>query len=65
MEATKAPAFFLSRRIGQTYYTVNVRFSDHATQTMEEKLLHMIQNETVDFYENCGIIPNATNEPSV
>ena len=61
MEATKAPAFFLSRRIGQNYYTVNVRFSDHATQTMEEKLLHMIQNETLDFYENCGIIPNATN----
>lgn len=65
MEATKVPAFSLSRRIGQTYYTVNVRFSNHATQTMEEKLLHMIQNETVDFDENCGIIPNATDEPSV
>jgi hypothetical protein len=65
MEATKTPAFSLSRRIGQTYYTVNVRFNDHATQTMEEKLLHMIQNETVDFDENCGIIPYATNEPSV
>jgi len=65
MEATKAPAFSLSRRIGQTYYTVNVRFSDHATQTMEVKLLHMIQNETVDFDENCGIILHATNEPSV
>ena len=65
MEATKAPTFFLSRRIGQTYYTVNVRFIDHATQTMEEKLLHMIQNETVDFDENCGIISNTTNEPSV
>ena len=65
MEATKAPAFSLSRQIGQTYYTVNVRFNDHATQTMEEKLLHMIQNKTVDFDENCGIILNATNEPSV
>ena len=65
MEATHVPAFSLSRRIGQTYYTVNVRFSDHATQTMEEKLLHMIRNETVDFNENCGIISIATNEPSV
>ena len=65
MEATHVPAFSLSRRIGQTYYTVNVRFSDHATQTMEDKLLHMIRNETVDFGENCGIIPIATNEPSV
>ena len=65
MEATHVPALSLSRRIGQTYYTVNVRFSDHATQTMEEKLLHMIRNETVDFDENCGIIPIATNEPSV
>ena len=56
MEATHVPAFSLSRRIGQTYYTVNVRFSDRATQTMEDKLLHMIRNETVDFDENCGIM---------
>ena len=56
MEATKTPAFSLSRRIGQTYYTVNVRFSDQAKQTMEDKLLHLIRNETVDFDENCGIM---------
>ena len=56
MEATKTPAFSLSRRIGQTYYTVNVRFKDNAKQTMEEKLLHMIQNETVDIDENYDIM---------
>ena len=56
MEATHVPAFSLSRRIGQTYYTVNVRFSDQAKLTMEDKLLHLIRNETVDFDENCGIM---------
>ena len=65
MEETYVPAFSLSRRIGQTYYTVNVHFNDQTEQTMEEKLLRLIRNETVDFDENCGIIPIATNEPSV
>ena len=65
MEETQTPAFSLNRRIGSTYYTVNVRFSGQAKQTMEEKLLRLIRNETVDIGENCGIIPLATNEPSV
>lgn len=65
MEAKTTPAFSLSRRIGSTYYTVNVHFSDNAKQTMEDRILHMIRNETVDFDENCGIIPIATNEPPV
>ena len=56
MEATHVPAFSLNPRIGQTYYTVNVRFSDQAKQTMEDKLLRLIRNETVDFDENCGIM---------
>ena len=56
MEAAQIPAFTLSRRIGSTYYTVNVRFSDQAKQTMEEKMLHMIRNETMDNDENCGIM---------
>jgi len=57
LEETKAPAFTLSRRIGSTYYKVNVHFSDQATQSMEDKLLHLIRNETVDSDENCDIIP--------
>jgi hypothetical protein len=65
VEAKTTPAFSLNRRIGSTYYTVNVHFSDKAKQTMEEKLLHMIRNETVDISEDCGIIPIATNEPPV
>ena len=65
METNPTPAFSLSRRIGSTYYTVNVHFSDNVKQTMEDKLLHIIRNETVDFDENCGIIPTATNEPPV
>ena len=65
MEEKASPALSLNRRIGSTYYTVNVHFNDKARQTMEDKLLHMIRNETVDFDENCGIISNATNEPPV
>ena len=65
METNPTPALSLNRRIGSTYYTVNVHFNDKAKQTMEDKLLHMIRNETVDFDENCGIISNATNEPPV
>ena len=55
VEAKTPPAFSLSRRIGSTYYTVNVHFSDNAKQTMEDKLLHMIRNETVDISEDCGM----------
>ena len=47
MEETKSAAFSMRRRIGQTYYTVNVRF---------DKLMHMIRNETVDIDENCDIM---------
>ena len=65
MEEKESPALSLSRRIGSTYYTVNVHFSDKAKQTMEDKLLHIIRNETVDLGEKGGIIPIATNEPSV
>lgn len=65
MEEKASPALSLNRRIGSTYYTVNVHFSHKAKQTMEDKLLHIIRNETVDFDENCGIIPIATNEPPV
>ena len=65
VEEKASPALSLNRRIGSTYYTVNVHFSDKAKQTMEDKLLHMIRNEIVDFDENCGIISSATNEPPV
>ena len=53
MEEKASPALSMNRRIGSTYYTVNVHFSDKAKQTMEDKLLHIIRNETVDFDENC------------
>jgi hypothetical protein len=35
----------LQKRIGSTTYIVNVRVSDSATETMEQKLLRIIERE--------------------
>ena len=45
MEATKTPAFSLSRRIGSTNYTVRAHCSETVSKTFEEKIYHMINNE--------------------
>ena len=56
MEATKNPAFSLSRRIGSTNYTVRAHCSETEFKTFEEKIFHMIQNEELANAETCGII---------
>jgi hypothetical protein len=35
----------LLKRIGSTVYSVNVRFSETATETLEDKILRMIESE--------------------
>jgi len=35
----------LRKRIGSTRYTVNVNFSNISTETLEEKLLRLIERE--------------------
>ena len=35
----------ITRRIGRTLYTVNVAFSETAKESLEDKILRMIQNE--------------------
>jgi len=35
----------LRKRIGSTMFIVNVRFSDKATETMEDKILRLIESE--------------------
>ena len=35
----------ITRRIGRTLYTVNVAFSEKAKESLEDKILRMIQNE--------------------
>lgn len=44
------------RRIGSTTYHLHVRFSETAKETMEEKILRMIQNEVSTKGEKSGIM---------
>ena len=57
MEATKTPAFSLSRRIGSTNYTVRAHCSETESKTFEERIFHMINNEELANDESCGIMP--------
>ena len=47
---------YMIRRIGGTTYKVKVVFSDTEKETMEDKILRMIRNETVTTGRTCGII---------
>ena len=47
---------FLTKKIGNTTYNVNVYFSTKATETMEEKILRIIQNHSSANGEKCDII---------
>lgn len=63
MTTTPSPSFALRRRIGNTNYEASVFFSPAATQTFEQKIMRMIQNESVDFSEKCGIISLPQTSP--
>ena len=47
---------YLTRRIGTTTYKVKVIFSDTEQETMEDKILRLIRNETVTTGGTCGIM---------
>jgi hypothetical protein len=44
-EIAVAEPLKLLTRIGSTTYKVSIRFSDNATETMEQKLLRLIESE--------------------
>ena len=46
----------ITRRIGSTTYKVRVEFSENATETMEEKILRMVKNESLTNGNECDII---------
>ena len=46
----------ITRRIGSTTYKVRVEFCENATETMEEKILRMVKNESLTNGNECGII---------
>ena len=44
----------ITRRIGSTTYKLKVFFSETAKETMEDKILRMIKNESLTNGEKCG-----------
>ena len=55
MEQNKREQFII-RRIGGTTYKAKVVFNESGYETMEDKILRMIRNETVTTGGTCGII---------
>ena len=47
---------YMTSRIGGTTYKVKVVFSDTEKETMEDKILRMIRNETVTTDGTCDIM---------
>lgn len=47
---------YTTHRIGGTTYKVKVVFNEGASETMEDKILRMIQNETVTNAGTCDIM---------
>ena len=47
---------YTTHRIGGTTYKVKVVFNESGTETMEDKILRIIRNETVTSDGTCGII---------
>ena len=52
---------YLTRRIGSTTYKIKVHFGGNGT--MEDKILHMIREESLDKRAKRGIIKDATSGP--
>ncbi len=46
----------LTRRIGSTIFKVNVFTKSDGAETMEEKILRLIQREGLASAENCGMM---------
>lgn len=47
---------YTTHRIGGTTYKVKVVFSDTGSETMEDKILRIIQNDTVTSAGTCDIM---------
>ena len=57
------PGACFTRRIGSTKYKVHIFFT--GSETMEEKILHLVREECLDYGEKRGIIsmPQMRTEP--
>lgn len=56
---------YMTKRIGSTTYKVKVVFSEDGSETMEDKILRMIQNEALENGSEYGIIetPQMSRQP--
>ena len=55
-EKEKQGFYMINRRVGSTIYRVRVYGSETATETMEDKILRLIQNEAANPCGSCGIM---------
>ena len=62
---TEQNVFYLTRRVGNTTFRVKVSCPSIGTETMEEKILRMIQNEAGYTPSECGIMdPPQVSRPA-
>ena len=56
MSESKEKCIFMNKRIGSTMFKVRVYLAEDGTETAEEKMLRIIQNEMMTTDEKCDII---------
>ena len=56
IQPAEAKTATIYRRIGSTTYKVRVHFSETVKETMNDKILHLIQREAVTNGVGCGIM---------
>lgn len=56
---------YMTRRIGSTTYKVTVHFDEAERETITDKIVRLIGNETLDKSQECGIIemPQMSRQP--
>ena len=55
-DQNNANATMITCRIGSTTYKLKIYFNENAKETMEDKILRMIQNEVLKKDSPCGIM---------
>ena len=58
-------AAVMYRHIGSTTYKVTIHFNDRALETMEDKIIRLIEHDALDKGPECGIIemPQMSRQP--
>ena len=64
IQPAEAKTATIYRRIGSTTYKVRVHFSETGEETINDKILHLIQREAVTNGVGCGIMNiSQTSQP--